>query len=204
MDFNKIKRLLSDRESGIIGEAQAFKSAVLIPLVKIQGEWSILFEVRSLFLKSQPGDICFPGGHIEPHDETPMETAIRETCEELGLEEKHIEVLGPLDKFVPSSEFILYPYIGVIHSLEDLNIEEQEVAEIFTVPLSWLLTHEPETHIVEAEMKPGEDFPYDNIPGGRNYKWRTRHIVELFYNYDNHSIWGMTARILQHFLSIIK
>lgn len=204
MDFSELTQLLKGREEGIINEKTAFKSSVLLPLVYKNDEWHMLFEKRSLLLKSQPGDVCFPGGRLEQKDPTPMAAAIRETSEELGIPEASIEILGSLEKFVPTSHMILYPFIGIIHDADALNIEEEEVAEVFTVPLSWLLQHEPREHIVDVEMRPRDDFPFQHIPGGRKYKWRSRHIIELFYHYGHYTIWGMTARILQHFLSIIQ
>lgn len=203
MDFDKVQRSLAGRENGIIGEKKAFKSAVLVPLVKVDGEWSILFEVRSLSLKSQPGDICFPGGKIEASDSGPMEATVRETSEELGLSPQQIEVLGPLEKFIPTSEMIIYPYVGIIHDLNEISVQEDEVGEVFTIPLSWFRANRPDKHMIKTTMTPDEDFPFDRIAGGRNYKFRTRRIIEYFYTYESYTIWGMTARILLHFLKII-
>ena len=89
MFLNKVTDQLNKNKSLFIGEATAFQSAVLIPFVQVDGEWHILFEVRSLTMRKQPGDISFPGGRIDPTDASPMAAAIRETTEELGVESRN-------------------------------------------------------------------------------------------------------------------
>ncbi|GGE45571.1 coenzyme A pyrophosphatase [Pullulanibacillus camelliae] len=197
------KRLSLQTGTGIIGEDQAVKAAVLIPLIKKNDEWELLFEVRSRRLKSQPGDICFPGGKQEDSDNDLQQTAIRETSEELGIPMTSIQVLGPLDRYVPSSRIIIYPYVGIINT-HDFHISKNEVDEIFTVPMSWLLEATPDVHRILFEPQPPEDFPYERIALGKEYKWKPRQLDELFYHYGNHSVWGMTARILQHFITVVK
>jgi coenzyme A diphosphatase NUDT7 len=188
---------------GIIGENKALRAAVLIPLIKKEETYEVLFEVRAFHLKSQPGDICFPGGKIDPSDDSPLDAAIRETTEELGLGPSSIKPIGSLDRYVPSSQFIIHPFVGILETT-DFKINKDEVDHTFTIPLNWLLSHEPVKHIVQMDPQPGEDFPYDKIAQGKAYNWRKRTIEELFYHYKDHSVWGMTARILTHFLKIIQ
>ena len=92
MFLDKVKNQLNNNKSLFIGEETAFQSAVLIPFVQVDGEWHILFEVRSLTMRKQPGDISFPGGRIDPTDASPMAAAIRETSEELGVEPETIKI----------------------------------------------------------------------------------------------------------------
>ena len=188
---------------GIIGEDQALRAAVLIPLIKKENSYEVLFEVRSFHLKSQPGDICFPGGKIDSEDSTPLDAAIRETSEELGLDSSTIKLIGTLDRYVPSSQFIIYPFVGVLDNT-DFKLNKEEVDHTFTIPLDWLLAHKPVKHIVQMDPQPGEDFPYDRIAQGKKYNWRKRTMEEFFYHYKDHSVWGMTARILTHFLEILQ
>jgi len=204
LDLSQLqKRLSLKTKLGIIGEDQAIKAAVLIPLIKKNDEWELLFEMRSIKLKNQPGDICFPGGKQEELDDNPQYTAVRETSEELGIPTASIQVLGSLDIYVPSSGIIIYPYVGIIHTL-DFQINQDEVDEIFTIPMSWLLEAKPDVHHILFNPQPSEDFPYERIALGKEHKWKPRQIDELFYHYGNHSVWGMTARILQHFIRFIK
>jgi len=203
-DLSQLQKQLNLKTKiGIIGEEQATKAAVLIPLIKKDGEWELLFEMRSLKLKNQPGDICFPGGKQEASDDNLQHTAVRETSEELGIPTTSIQVLGPLDLYIPSSRIIIYPYVGMIHTL-DFQISQDEVDEIFTIPMSWLLEIQPDVHSILFNPQPSEDFPYERIALGKEHEWRPSQIDELFYHYGHHSIWGITARILQHFISVIK
>src|SRR5690606_24875815 len=114
MSQEKWKEQIRNNRELFIGEATAFRSAVLLPLVQVEGEWCVLFEVRSSTMRSQPGDICFPGGRIDPADESPLFAALRETHEELGVKPETVEVLGPLSPYVASPSFVVYPFVGII------------------------------------------------------------------------------------------
>ena len=107
MFLDKLKNQLNENQSLFIGEETAFRSAVLIPLVQVDGEWHILFEVRSFTMRKQPGDISFPGGRIDSTDPSPLAAALRETYEELGVDPKtvtHCRAIKPLYCF----SFICY------------------------------------------------------------------------------------------------
>ncbi|HET6872279.1 MAG TPA: CoA pyrophosphatase [Sporolactobacillaceae bacterium] len=204
VDISDLKRQLNSYDHNLlIGEKEASKAAVLIPLVEKDDGYSVLFEERALHLKSQPGDICFPGGKIERGDTSPQYAAARETCEELGIELSSIEIIGSLGRYVPSTHLIVYPFVGILNP-KTFQINKDEVESIFTVPLDYLIKTEPEKHFVQLEPNPNQNFPFDRIAKGKEYQWRKRQITELFYHYGERSIWGMTARILNHFLSIIK
>ena len=96
-----------------IGEETAFRSAVLIPLVQVDGEWHILFEVRSFTMRKQPGDISFPGGRIDATDPTPLAAALRETYEELGVDPKTVTLVGQLSPYIASPAFVIYPFVAI-------------------------------------------------------------------------------------------
>jgi coenzyme A diphosphatase NUDT7 len=193
-----------NRKPRLMDEESFTRSAVLLPLLKAKtGEWQVLFEVRSHELRSQPGEICFPGGRVDPGEEQ-EKTALRETAEELGLPPEAVNIWGELDFIISPLNHILYSFVGEIQSAAILAPNPAEVAEIFTVPLSTLLTLEPEIHYVPIKAVPAEDFPFHKIPGGRNYTWRKASMPEVFYEVDGRIIWGLTARILKHFLEIIS
>ncbi len=80
------------------------------------------------------------------------------------------------------------------------SYNKEEVEEVFTVPLQWLLKYEPYMHLVSVEPVPSLDFPFDKIVNGTQYQWRTRTMEEWFFDYDKYTIWGLTARILKHFI----
>ncbi|MFJ7647422.1 NUDIX hydrolase [Lysinibacillus sp. NPDC097279] len=205
MFLDKLKHHLQQNQPLFIGEDTAFRSAVLIPLVQVNGEWHILFEVRSLTMRKQPGDISFPGGRIDASDASPLAAALRETYEELGIDPKTVQVIGQLSPYISSSSFVTYPFVAIVDFNEIIHsYNKDEVEEVFTVPVNWLLQHEPYMHLVSIEPVPSLDFPFDKIFNGAQYNWRTRAMEEWFYDYEQYTIWGLTARILKHFIAMMK
>lgn len=186
-----------------MGHQNFFKYAVMVPLVEVNGELNVLFEERAHHLKRQPGEICFPGGKIDAVDKDEVSAAVRETCEELGLEREAVEVIGALDYLITSFH-IVYPFAAKISDYNQIGPNPDEVASVFYVPLEYLQSHTPELHHVDLSVIPREDFPYDRIPNGRNYKWGRGTVPEFFYYYKDRVIWGLTARILNHFLEVTK
>lgn len=198
----KLENTFKDYIPKRIGESHALRASVLIPLIRhADSSIHILFQVRSSKLPEQPGDICFPGGMAEP-GEIPDQTAVRETSEELLVDPSCIELIGPSD-ILASGKLLVHPYVGWLNDYEN-TFSKDEVKEVFTVPLQWLLEHEPERHVMEWKPTFQEDFPFDKIVGGRNYAWRERKDTVLFYEYEDHVIWGMTAKMLEAFLNILR
>lgn len=204
MFLDKLTDKLNQNQPLFMGEETAFRSAVLIPLVQINGEWHILFEVRSFTMRKQPGDISFPGGKIDATDSSPLAAAIRETSEELGVDPATIEVVGQLSPFVSSSSFVIYPFVGILDFEQVHAYNTDEVEEVFTVPVEWLLNYEPYHHLVSIEPTPPTDFPFEKIMNGAQYQWKSRSMEEWFYDYENYTIWGLTARILKYFVERLK
>ncbi|MBO0992003.1 NUDIX hydrolase [Bacillus sp. SD088] len=204
MFLDKLKEQLNQNKSLFIGEETAFRSAVLIPLVQVENEWHVLFEVRATTMRKQPGDICFPGGKIDATDESPLAAALRETYEELGVDTQKVTVLGQLSPFIAFPSFVIYPFIGIIDYNQIIHsYNKEEVAEVFTVPVNWLLDYEPYMHLVSLEPMPSTDFPFEKIMNGVGYQWRSRSMEEWFFDYEKYTIWGFTARILKHFIEMI-
>ena len=203
MFLEKLKEQLNQSQPLFIGEETAFRSAVLIPFVQVDGEWHVLFEVRSFTLRKQPGDISFPGGQIDSTDSTPLEAALRETHEELGVDPKSIDIVGALSPYIASPSFVIYPFVATI-DINQINYNTDEVEEVLTVPLTWLLNYEPYMHLVSVQPVPSADFPFEKIANGMQYQWRVRSMEEWFFDYEKYTIWGLTARILKHFIEIIK
>lgn len=204
MDASKIFAKLKDRSPTIMGQQHFKESAVLLPLLTIQEETHVLFEVRAMQMRSQPGDICFPGGRIDKSDTNPMEAAIRETKEELGIGAENLKSITPLDYIVNDSGRIVYPFVGELLNHDHIAPNEFEVGEVFTVPLNYFLETEPEVYKIHFQVNPEKDFPFDLIVGGKDYKWSAGHIDELFYQYNGRVIWGLTAKILTHFIELLK
>jgi len=192
------------RIPSILGSESYAKYAVLLPLIETKDGLSILFEVRAAGLRRQPGEICFPGGKCDPSDRDELHTAIRETSEELGISESGVTHTFPLDYMLSPFGTIIYPFAGMISEENKLRPNTDEVGEIFTVPLDYLLKTKPDRYRVEFKIEPEEKFPFDLIAGGENYNWQTRQMDEYFYFFENRVIWGLTARILKHFLELIR
>ena len=203
MEAKQIVNKLKNRTPTIMGSHEFSKYAVLLPLVQKEDGLHVLFEVRAYHLRRQPGEICFPGGKVDITDRNEQETAIRETSEELGIEKSRVVDVFPLDYLVTPFGMIIYPFAGVIHDAEDIMPNEDEVAETFTVPLDYFKTIKPEIFSIHYSVKPEEDFPFDLIIGGENYNWQKRQVDEYFYRYEGKVIWGLTARILTHFLGLV-
>lgn len=205
MFLDKLKHHVNQNKPLFIGEETAFRSAILIPLVQVDEEWHILFEVRSFTMRKQPGDVSFPGGQIDATDESPLAAAVRETSEELGIDSNAINIVGQLSPYIASSSFVIYPFVATIDDNQILHAyNKEEVEEVFTVPVKWFLNYEPYRHLVSVEPVPSVDFPFDKIANGTQYQWRARPMEEWFFDYGKYTIWGLTARILKHFIEIIK
>ncbi|MBM7562634.1 NUDIX hydrolase [Fusibacter tunisiensis] len=200
--IQELKTLLTKRNANVTGVKK--ESSVLIPLIYTQNQWQLIFERRALTLKSQPGEICFPGGLMEAN-ESSREAAIRETCEELNLTPNQIQILGQIDSIMTSFDMIIHCYVGIIDTpLEAIRPSESEVHELIVIPLTTLTTHVPETYELKSRFDLAHDFPFGSIPNGKNYNFKNTNYPVIFYNIDAYIIWGLTARMLSAFLEIIK
>ena len=204
MDPKSLVARVKDRIPEVLGNKEFAKFAILLPLIEKDGEIHILFEVRSHLLRNQPGDICFPGGRIDKQDESERDAAVRETMEELGIGRKQISDIFPLDYIVSPFGMIVYSFAGIIDPNVEFRPNPPEVDSLFTVPLSFFLEKDPKVYRVNFDIQPEESFPYDLIAGGENYNWRTRQVDEYFYIYEDKVRWGLTAKILTHFMEIIR
>ena len=192
---------LHRRPPGIDKLDRLWEAAVLLPLVQTEKGIAVLFEERAHSLRRQPGEICFPGGKVECSDAHNFAvTAVRETCEELGLTPEDITICGELDSLVTHMGPIIHPFVGMIKDISRISYSPSEVECVFTVPLKELLAMEPRRCYMELADHPGEDFPFDLVPH-RMRGWRKhKQYYVYFYEYGEHVIWGLTARMLHAFL----
>ncbi|MDQ0213958.1 8-oxo-dGTP pyrophosphatase MutT (NUDIX family) [Oikeobacillus pervagus] len=204
MNIESVFKKVKNHSPTILGSESFSQFAVLLPLIEKDHEIHVLFEIRSKHLRRQPGEICFPGGRMDEYDLNASYTAVRETSEELGVAGEDITNLSPLNYMVSPFGTIIYPFVGFLHNTEKLNPNPAEVADVFTVPLSFLMENQPDRYLVDFKLQLDRQFPVHLIPGGKNYNWQTRKMEELFYLYEDKVIWGMTARILKHFIEIIS
>ena len=178
------------------------RASILVPIVKIEDSYYILFEVRSKNLRTQPSEISFPGGRIE-NGESPLDAAIRETCEELGTNKYNIEIISQLDLLITHMNLIIHPYVGILNNIDNLDINKDEVDHTFLVPIIHLIENKPTYYKNKLEVVPDDKFPYDIIPNKEDYKFQESSYPVLFYEYEDYIIWGLTARILENFLKVL-
>jgi 8-oxo-dGTP pyrophosphatase MutT (NUDIX family) len=203
--------------STIIGKDRYLNSAVLIPLIQLNGKEYLLFEKRSTEVR-QPGEISFPGGHFETSkDKDFMDTAIRETIEELGIAANKITILGKLGTLVTPMGIIVETYIGKleIESLEELKYDSKEVDKIFIVPLEFFYNHEPEKYENQLQLHPyivdenGDKIdllPVRELGLPERYAnpWKKGKHRVLVYRYENEIIWGITAELIYELVNRIR
>jgi len=199
---------------GIIGRELYSRSAVLAPFVFSAGEYHLLFEKRSPGIR-QGGEICFPGGGVEEgHDSGSRDTAIRETVEELGLDKNSIRIDGQADSVIAAMGAAIEVYVGelMISSVDECRINSSEVDEIFLVPVRYFREHPPDEYELHLEIKPsyydekGNEvvlLPVQELGLPERYArpWKGRNYGILVYTYENHVIWGITARIVHALVS---
>lgn len=184
-DIDRIRPRVERHVPALIDEPALPRAAVLLPLYECDGELRVLFTRRSELVEHHKGQISFPGGAHDATDRDLAHTATRETWEEIGVVEEHIEVLGQLDEMVTISNFLVRPFVGriTVPGPYAFSHSEVEVAEILEVPLAHLL--EPANTVAELRHYQGRDVMM------YSYAWR------------EHLIWGATARILRQFLELI-
>lgn len=166
-----------------MGQAEnLIPAAVLIPVVNREDELKVLFTRRAANLAQHAGQISFPGGHIEESDNEPIDAALRETEEEVGLPRHHIDVIGQLENYISRTGFEITPIVGVIEPPFTVVPQPSEVAEVFEVPLSFLLN--PENHHRHTREISGENREFYAMPYGEYYIWGvTAGILVNLYEY---------------------
>ena len=196
-----MKEIFSHYQPQPLGQKKVY--SVLLPLIKIRGEWHILYQVRSETIP-QPGDVSFPGGAVEA-GESLQEAAIRETCEELQLDPRQIDLFGEIDYFVHHHRTI-HCFVGqlLVEDWQSIQPNHDEVARIFPVSLKSLMQEGPTYHSLAMTVDQEQDFPFDRIHRGQDYPFTERARSIPFYDQKGETIWGMTALFTHRFTEILK
>ncbi|MGD0174314.1 MAG: CoA pyrophosphatase [Anaerolineales bacterium] len=162
-------------------------SAVMVPLLKDETVWKLLFTRRSNQLADHRGQVSFPGGHVEAGDSGPLQTALRETCEEIGIRSEDIRPLGILDPADTRTGFRIWPVVCVLKWPLELTLSAPEVREVFFVPVEWL-------------MQPGNltRRSVESVNG------RAQSTAPFFEPFQGHVIWGATAAITVRLMEILR
>lgn len=199
-----IERIFGERRAGAEDFFKFF--SVLVPVVEKNGALYLLYEVRAKHMARQPGEICFPGGELEP-GESMENCALRETWEEIGIPPEQIKIVNQLDTIFTYSNFAMHCYLGIIEesALDGMKLNPDEVDEVFLLPLDWLMSNEPDVYWTKIIPRPPEDFPYFEVTGGEPYNWRYgKAPVPVYKEWDGKILWGLTARITKRFTDVIK
>ncbi len=164
--------------NGFRPEPDNREAAVLVPIVNRPEGLTVLFTKRTDHLKNHPGQISFPGGHTEEEDESAEHAALRETEEEVGLPPSYIRVIGKLNDYVTRTGFRVTPVVGIVDAPYPTDPDEHEVAEVFEVPLSFLMDKE------------------NHKKCSRVFLGKTRYFWAM--PYEDYYIWGATAGMLKN------
>jgi len=174
-------------DGGLFADREPAGAAVLVPLVQREGGLNLLLTRRTDHLRDHAGQISFPGGRVEPEDDGPVATALRETEEEIGLSRQHIEVIGQLPVYSTVTAFQVTPVVGLVEPGFTLKLDDFEVAEAFEVPLAFLMN--PAHHRHHRFEFAGSERRFLSMP------WQGPER-EYF-------IWGATAAMLRNLYRLL-
>jgi 8-oxo-dGTP pyrophosphatase MutT (NUDIX family) len=159
------------------------QAAVLVPLIDRSEGMSVLLTLRTPHLSAHAGQVAFPGGRIEATDRNAAEAALRETEEEIGLSRQHVTLIGRLDTYVTGTGFEITPVVGVVAPPFPLAADPFEVAEVFEVPLSFIL--DPTNHRRTERV------------------FEERRRIFFVLPFEDRNIWGATAGMLVNLAEVL-
>jgi 8-oxo-dGTP pyrophosphatase MutT (NUDIX family) len=158
-------------------------AAVLVPLIEREEGFTILLTERAADLRAHGGQISFPGGRIDPEDASPEDAALREAHEEIGMPRENAELLGRLDTYEVRTGFAVTPVVGLVDPAFDIVFEPGEVADVFEVPLAFIL--DPDNHERHSRVLRGKRRYFYVLP------------------YEDRYIWGATAGMLVNLYEVL-
>jgi 8-oxo-dGTP pyrophosphatase MutT (NUDIX family) len=173
-----------DLNPGMLKPNELVPAAVLVPIVERNDGLTVLLTQRTDHLTAHAGQISFPGGRVEDIDASHEAAALRETEEEVGLRSEHIEIVGQLDLYVTRTGFEVTPVVGIVTPPFSLNPDPFEVADVFEVPLSFIV--DPANHQKHARLYNGIQRQFYVLP------------------YENRYIWGATAGMLVNLSEVLR
>lgn len=173
-----------DLNPGMAKPTELVQAAVLVPIVERREGFTVLLTQRTDHLNAHAGQISFPGGRLEATDAGLEAAALRETEEEVGLRRDRIEVVGQLDLYVTRTGFEVTPVVGIVTPPFSLTPDPFEVADVFEVPLSFII--DPANHLKQSRLHNGIQRQFYVLP------------------YDNRYIWGATAGMLVNLSEVLR
>ena len=188
LDLVKLQERLSTRQRRVL-ELPEFRKAAVLVAIRLEPEPCLILTQRTTNLSTQSGQIAFAGGSLDPA-ETPIQAALRESHEEIGLEPSLVKVLGLLDDVWTPAGFHVVPVVGLVSSAAVLRPNPAEVAKILYVPIADLQLLTP---IFEQKTLPASA----RVP---DFETRVRAVPHYYWH--GIDIWGMTAFVIQGLLKL--
>ncbi|UXN59438.1 CoA pyrophosphatase [Phyllobacterium zundukense] len=181
LDRDHGDHLLNPELDALIAANPLRDAAVLVPIVDRGAEASVLLTLRNANMRKHSGQVAFPGGAIDPEDDyEPEKAALREAHEEIGLEGRHVEVIGRLPRYLTTTGYSITPVLGLVHPPFELTLNPAEVADVFEVPLSFLM--DPDNHGRESRIWQEKERFYYTMPFGDRFIWGvTAGIIRTLY-----------------------
>lgn len=183
MIAEKISKILQSRSPRGLGGQHFKPAAVLVPVQERADGDHLVLTQRAEGLNSHSGQVAFPGGAVDPQDLGLLETALRESHEEIGIDPRHVRVLGQLDQTTAAANYLVTPFVGLIPFPYEFRLNQAETAAVFAVPIAALL--DPGCFSTETRQ------------------WVSgRSDLIYHFQYKQWDIWGATARIIKQFLEL--
>ncbi len=184
LTIEKIRAFYKANKRKAIDDRELIRAGVLIPIFFEKNELYILFTKRTETVEHHKGQISFPGGVMDKSDSNIVDTALRETEEEIGVVSNIVEVIGLLDDYKTPSGFCITPVVGLLEEEPQFILNPNEVSEVLIVPITFFLDQKNER--MESHI-------------------RNKQILHVYtYYYNGYKIWGATAAILKCFLKPIE
>jgi 8-oxo-dGTP pyrophosphatase MutT (NUDIX family) len=218
MDPTQLQTLIQNlpQHPGLMHKERYFNAAVLIPLVQQNQEYHFLFQKRAAQIR-QGGEISFPGGEYEPEqDQSCLQAALRETNEELGISRDKIHIQSSLDTFVSPRGITIDSFLAVldIQGLQDLQPDRSEVEELFLLPVSWFLQHQPRVYNLKLEIHPvytdqnghKAQLPVQELGLPEHYcqPWPGMEYRVYVYQTPKAVVWGLTAELVHYLVQRLQ
>ena len=202
---------------GIHGRDEYPNSVVMLLLAEVDNEYHLVFQKRNENIR-QGGEVSFPGGIFDSNlDRDKKSTAIRETCEELGIEEKDVEVVGIMDTMVAPMGAVIDVFVGVLKKdVNSIDFNKDEVERIFTIPVTFFQENNPEIYYILTRFHSSE---FDKVTGDEKVylpvkelelpdrylePWGDFKLKVYVYRTTEEVIWGITASIIVDFTKFLE
>ena len=183
INFDLISKSVRETSPKVIEGADLKLAGVMVLLFKREEEYTVILNRRTRMVEHHKGEISFPGGRMEVGDEGLLDTALRETFEEMGISREKIQVLGRIDDMQTKTGYMIRPFVGVIDYPYNYRLSNEEVEEVLEMPVAGLFSPEYQRDEIRITGKKQDKAPV--------------------YVYEGNVVFGATARILHNLADII-